>query len=150
MKNFIANRKLTGLSAIVLALAVGAAVPSSQAMAQTAKVAAKIPFDFQNGSDHLPAGRYTIGVDSDHFMRLQSGTVTSAALSRPEIDGKPAGTGKLVFRKYGNRYFLREVWLPGKSEHQVLPKSKAEKRQQNAMNVAERNGTEVALLEPLR
>ena len=148
MKNLIANRKLTGLSAIVLALVVGATVPAFQAFGQANKVSANIPFDFQNGSDHLAAGRYTIGMESEHILSLQGGKTTSMSLSRVELNRTPTATGKLVFRKYGSRYFLREVWLANKGEHEVLPQSKAEKRQQNALNVAERTGTEVALLEP--
>jgi hypothetical protein len=149
MNNSIANRKLTGLSAIVLAIAVGATAPASRALGQTPRVAANIPFDFQNGADHLQAGRYIVSMDSEHAMRLQGAKATSVALSRVEINSKPAASGKLVFRKYGSRYFLREVWLPNQGEHQVLARSKAEKRQQNAMNASERNGTEVAILEPL-
>ena len=151
MKNIIANRKLAGLSAIVLAVAVGATVPTSQALGQRARVVANIPFDFQNGSEHLPAGKYTIDMTADHVMRLNNGKINSASLSREEIDHQPSTCSKLVFTRYGSsRYFLREVWMADKAEHQVLAKSKAEKRQLNAMNVADRNGIEVALLEPFK
>jgi hypothetical protein len=149
MNTSIANRKLTGLAAIVLAIAVGANIPASQALGQAPRVAADIPFDFQNGSDHLPAGRYIVSINSEHLMSLQGTKATSMALSRVEINSKPAANGKLVFDKYGSRYFLREVWLANQGEHQVLAQSKAEKRQQNALNATERDGTEVAVLIPL-
>jgi hypothetical protein len=149
MNNLIANRKLTGLSALLLALAVGAAVPASQAQGQTPKGVANIPFDFQVGSEHLQAGRYTIGMESAHLLSVRGTTSTDMALSRAEMNTTPSARGKLVFDRYGSRYFLREVWQANSTEHQVLPKSKAEKRQQNALNATERDGTQVAVLEPL-
>lgn len=151
MKNLIANRRVSGLSAAILAFVVAAAIPSTQASAETGRVVATVPFDFQIGSDHLKAGRYTIDMTTDHVMRLHSGKNNGASISRLETDNRPAASTKLIFTKYGSsRYFLREVWLANANEHQVLAKSKAEKRQLNAMNVTERNGVEVALLEPLQ
>jgi hypothetical protein len=32
-----------------------------------------------------------------------------------------------VFHKYGNHYFLRQVWSPGQSEGYELPASKVER-----------------------
>ena len=150
MNNSIANRKLTGLSAIVLAIAVGATAPVSHAFAQERLMTVNVPFDFEQGSQFLKAGRYNVSLESGHFMHLQNDKAGSLSQSRSEINTTLPTTGKLVFRAYGNRYFLREVWQADKAEHQVLPQSKAEKRIQAEQTLAKRNGTEVALLEPIK
>jgi hypothetical protein len=148
MNNSIANRKLVWLGAVVLTL--GAAAPVSHAFAQERLMTANIPFDFQQGSQTLKAGRYTVSLEPGQVMHLQADKVNSLSLSRTEINTKPSTAGKLVFHAYGNRYFLREVWQADKSEHLVLPRSNAEKRIQAEQAPAKRKGTEVALLEPIQ
>ncbi|HEX6729320.1 MAG TPA: hypothetical protein VF074_04885, partial [Pyrinomonadaceae bacterium] len=39
----------------------------------------------------------------------------------------PAKESKLIFRRYGNRYFLAEIWTSGESHARQLRKSKEEK-----------------------
>jgi len=147
MNNSIANRKLAWLGAVVLTL--GAAAPVSHAFAQERLMTVNIPLDFQQGSQTLKAGRYEVSVESGHFMHLQGDKINSISQSRTEINTKPSTASKLVFREYGNRYFLREVWQADKAEHLVLPRSNAEKRVQAEQTPAKRNGSEVALLEPI-
>ena len=149
MKTQIAYRKAAALATIALGFVVGALAPATHALAQGTKVMVTIPFDFQNGSKHLKAGTYTVGMDSEHVMHLQSGNVASLTLSRVEINRTPSARGKLVFRQYGKQYFLREVWHADQTEHQVLLTSKAEQRVQKEQSLSNRNGTQVALLEPL-
>jgi hypothetical protein len=100
---------------------------AASAFAQTGTVRANIPFKFVVDKQALPAGEYTI-------TKLgQSGTVT--AIQR---DGgkevklvvpnnleslKAADKTKLVFRCYGDRYFLSEIWIEGSQTGRKLPKS---------------------------
>jgi hypothetical protein len=39
----------------------------------------------------------------------------------------PEGSGRMVFHRYGNIYFLSEVWAPGQDTGQELTSSRAEK-----------------------
>ena len=41
----------------------------------------------------------------------------------------PQAKSKLVFHRYGNRYFLTQVWSAGSSLGRELPKSAKEKEQ---------------------
>ena len=51
-------------------------------------------------------------------------------------------TGKLVFRRYGETYFLGEVWRPGYAQGRMLTPARAEREVAKA---AQRpGGTEVA------
>ena len=76
-------------------------------------VRATIPFDFTVGDRILPAGTYTVeAIDAQGVLAIRSEDYTRRmfiftgardAKNEPE----PA---KLVFRKYGDLYFLAEVW----------------------------------------
>jgi hypothetical protein len=43
---------------------------------------------------------------------------------------KPSETTKVVFHRYGNQYFLREVWDANESSHLVNPETPAEAKAQ--------------------
>ena len=146
MKSSIGYSKLAWLRGAVLLF--GAAASLSHAYAQDRLMTVNVPFDFQQGSQVLKAGRYNVSLDFGSIMQLQGKNIASSSLSRPESDAAPSTVSKLVFRVYGDRYFLREIWQANKAEHQVLAKSKAEKRVEAETASSNRSGTEVALLAP--
>lgn len=90
-----------------------------------------IPFDFTVGNKSLPAGHYAIG--------RNNGTVESLTIRCDEKNtsvmtltyrGKSANTespAKLVFRHYGDTYFLAEVWEQGSETARQIPTSSTER-----------------------
>lgn len=90
-----------------LVLLAGASV-----FAQT-PVVAQIPFSFHIGGSKLPAGSYTAEINASlSMLRLRSDDSKSHVMiltNRVSSNGKPTAT-KLVFSKYGDEYFLRQVW----------------------------------------
>ena len=66
------------------------------------------------------AGRSVLSVQS-----VDSRETTMFLASETE-KFEPAAQTKLVFRQYGNRYFLRQVWMGGNSEGIELPKTRRE------------------------
>jgi hypothetical protein len=76
-----------------------------RAHAQDTELRADVPFAFQYGSDHYAAGRYTITHLSDRFIVLRSKSKAGAVMVQSSY-GAATTTGKLVFNRYGNRYFL--------------------------------------------
>jgi hypothetical protein len=105
MKNFLTNL----MTAAALLCTLGGALE-----AQSYQVTAKVPFEWQANGHHFSAGNYVIAKE-------QSSPVIAM---RDVDDGKGAflmiseATGKnsqprLVFHRYGNQYFLAEVWTPG-------------------------------------
>lgn len=141
----------SALSAFVLGLATLATAPRALAQETVARV--NIPFDFQYGSTHLKAGHYLVSMKSDQIMAVQ-GKRSAMELVRWETtsNNTPTQTGKLVFRRYGDQYVLKQVWIAGEDEHIQCPKSNSERRLQEelAQNSTPATDVEIALLDSPR
>lgn len=92
-----------------------------------------IPFAFTAGRTALPAGEYRVqkvAYDSSFLLiqRTDQGAATVAMSSPAEAKAKQPQS-KLVFHRYGNRYFLSQIWIAGSARGRELPKSPQEKEQ---------------------
>lgn len=117
------------ISLILVAMFAAAAVSTS---AQTAYgLRANVPFDFVVGDKTIPAGRISAQGSSDAIQgslairNLTQGDVASRA-GRRVLGSERANQGKLVFHKYGDRYFLAQICIPGFQTWEVM-KSKEER-----------------------
>ena len=114
--------RMTGL----LALAILAAPHVARAQE---KVVVDIPFAFSVGKLTLPPGEYSVQRTDGPFLLIQRtdgsalATVLSIATQANEIQSE----SKLVFHRYGDRYFLSQVWRAGYGTGRELPKSSREK-----------------------
>ena len=111
---------------------------AGSAIAQTVHVRADIPFNFAVGNKTYPAGKYTIRTIGDRSnevlcLRAGDGNASMMILSNATESLTPADKTKLVFSRYGNQYFLSQVWLNGATRGHRLPKSNREKEVANAM-----------------
>ncbi len=97
------------------------------AQAETS-VIANVPFDFMVRNQHLAAGSYTMVVDIPKSTVLIRGA--EDAVFTLSIGTTRASHGdlkaKLVFNRYGDRYFLSEVWPAWRDDGRVLLRCKAE------------------------
>jgi len=97
-----------------LFLAVGTASLSADSFYH---VRANIPFDFMVGSEAFPAGVYSIarvGNDvSALVLRSSDGRESAAFLTIGTYSLKAHEEASLVFNRYGDQYFLKEVWTVG-------------------------------------
>lgn len=134
----------------IAALAIVALVPASCALAQQTRIRVQVPFGFENGSQHLPAGLYTIGLNSRPTMLILGPSSGGFAMTNPGETLSPASKSKVVFHRYGNRLFLREVWIAGSRTHTECVKSQSEKRLEIASSSGVFDGMEVAALETRR
>jgi hypothetical protein len=101
---------------------------AGMSFAQDHAVRATIPFDFAVGSAHLPAGTYSIREQSSNLIRIRNLAKPVSAFSVVNADGKQSGNGgKLIFHKYGSRYFLSEVLCTSEGLNVEVPPSKLEK-----------------------
>ncbi len=89
--------------------------------ASTPGLRAFVPFTFSAGETTLAAGSYTVerssGPDGVLTMRSRAGGVMFLVQR-----GGAAVAGKstrLVFHRYGDRYYLRQVWFQGTSGYEV-------------------------------
>ena len=102
----------------------------------TVRIRAEIPFDFMVGKKRLPKGEYLIESLND------SGTLTirhakkGKAATFNTIRHKPTDSNKskLVFNRYGDKYFLSQVARGHGNGVMQLPTSKLEKEVQIAAN----------------
>src|ERR1700742_2377070 len=97
--------------AVVLTL-----VPMSPALhAQDADMAAQVnvPFAFNTASQHYAPGLYRLRMENEDTLLIEGASSSHLALVRTEDDAQRVKTGKAVFHKYGNQYFLSEIAVSG-------------------------------------
>ena len=122
-------KKYVWLPLILMAVFGLAATPTK---AQSSSgVRADVPFDFIVGDTTLSAGRISVGGASGSEARSLSITnyakgQSTFRLAQSLMGPDTTEQGKLVFHKYGNQYFLAEVWVPGFKVLE-LAKSKSER-----------------------
>ncbi len=112
--------------------------PSALIYASSSKEAnASIPFDFYVKDKKMPSGDYSI-LQSDSFQGVlwvertanPDAAVTFVSTVNPI---NPINQAKLVFHKYGDQYFLAEIWNPILDVKLVVPVSHAEKEVQETI-----------------
>lgn len=103
----------------VIALIVLLPLMATRAGAQTnQELVANVPFDFTVCQERLPAGEYKVRPVSSANPRVllvssRDDRSVIMVCTRDVKGQKPAATGKLIFNRYGDQYFLSEMWLPG-------------------------------------
>ena len=114
--------------AVGLALAVG--VASANGQMTSTRVIADIPFDFIVGGTTLPSGEYTVSAVTSNSdgLRISSrdGKSSAIRLSNLAMDESKKQNARLVFHRYGQQYFLAEVWT-GQDYGRKLMESKRER-----------------------
>jgi hypothetical protein len=97
------------------------------------KIRINIPFDFTVGNNKLPAGEYSIGraqpSSGDTILLISNlnkvANVLPITNAAQRVEPKHADT--LVFHRYGDQYFLFQVWPAGATVGRVIPKSRSER-----------------------
>jgi hypothetical protein len=120
--------------------------PASHAQDLEGTVVVNVPFAFDYGSGHFRPGLYTIRMESRNILELRGEKSSSFVMTSLDEDNRPSKTTKVVFRRYGDQYFLHEVWVEGETSHPSCMPSKAEKLEISANRTAP-TGVEVAALE---
>lgn len=89
------------------------------------------PFSFTVEQRRMPAGTYRILVEHGWLqVRSADGKSAVMVLTLP-VAGKPVeGSGQVVFNRYGDRYFLAQVWLPELENGRQTLESREEKEQE--------------------
>jgi hypothetical protein len=103
---------LRGLTAIVAAAIIASAAAAS---AQTTDSTTNVPFAFTVGNKTLPRDVYRISrlpghMDVVQIRGLRGGVIV---MSQPEGPDRQDPSPRLVFHRYGDSYFLREIRMPG-------------------------------------
>ncbi len=103
IRNFVTSLGLTAM--------LGASFLFSQSMpAETATV----PFAFHIQQQDFPAGSYALyRMDNAGVILIRNRATGNSAMfhARQPLAAKP-GDPKLIFHRYGDNYFLSQVWTP--------------------------------------
>ena len=89
-----------------------------------------VPFNFVAGAKTLPAGEYRVQADGPSVVWIRSADykTTLNLIANSAENEQMNGVAALRFNRYGDRYFLSEIWT-GSDVGRQLPKSRAEKEQ---------------------
>ncbi|HEX2715327.1 MAG TPA: hypothetical protein VHM88_24370 [Candidatus Acidoferrales bacterium] len=95
-------------------------------------VMVNIPFEFVVGDRTLPAGDYDIqrpatGRPEVLLIHRTDGSASAIVLTMPVEANDWQPESKLLFNRYGDRYFLSQIWTAGERFGRELYKSRAEK-----------------------
>lgn len=122
---------------ILMAIFASAAV-STRAQAAYG-VRADVPFDFIVGDKTIPAGHINAhGVSAAVVGPLSIRNLDQGELAT-RVGRRVSGADnsdqcKLVFHRYGNRYYLAQIWIPGYQAWEVM-KSKGERSLEREMRL---------------
>ena len=134
MKNQVAKGiAILGLFFVLAAASVQAQTPSS--------VETNIPFNFTAGKASLKAGAYSVKRISNSALSIRSadGKTTVLVNAPLTLGARESRAGeRLVFNKYGDQYFLSQVWLSVESGRQLFT-SGAETRTAREFQIAHRD-----------
>jgi hypothetical protein len=122
---------------LLLTMFASAAV-TTQAQA-THGLRADVPFDFVVGDQTIPAGHVFVqGVSSAGAGPLAIRNFDQGQLAmragHPVLASENSDECKLVFRRYGTRYYLAQIYIPGYKAWEVM-KSKEERSLEREMRV---------------
>ena len=111
----------------ILGIFLGLAVAGVQAQTPS-RVEVNIPFEFSARKTTLKRGVYTITRLSGSLLRVKnvndkSAVILNAPVNLSSTDAN--ATERLVFNKYGDEYFLVQIWLTADSGRQLLKQKKA-------------------------
>ena len=100
----------------------------SFAQTEGGNLVADIPFAFVVAGRTLPPGHYIINRLNQHLgihdSQNQTMLVPTHSAQRPARDN----SSKMVFHRYGNTYFLEQVWVGSTSSGRALFPSPAERK----------------------
>ena len=123
------TRRLFGsFSAIALLACLTVALPTN-AGAQTNKMRAAVPFDFQVNGMAMPAGQYIFesSINGGIIYLTTPEGVRHAAITLPLGNPNNPKKPQVVFERLGERYRLSEIWVNGGGAGSGLRQTKAEK-----------------------
>jgi hypothetical protein len=94
-----------------------------------------IPFEFSVANSVMPAGHYDV-IGTPNMLKIYNyASRNSVLVTTNNIGGgsNESADSRLVFNRYGDKYFLAEVWAtPGSPQGSGVIKSKAEREAASA------------------
>ena len=115
----------------VRVLSIGIALAAVAAVyAQGTTVTANVPFNFYMGSKLMPPDAYRVNETSIRavaWMVSAHRDAIKAVTTFKVIGNREAEPARLVFHRYGEEYFLAEIWTGDGPNGRAVPRSPREK-----------------------
>jgi len=134
-----AFRTITMLSLLLMLAAVSV---NAQQLSENS-IAVNIPFDFAVDETKLPAGKYTLrriilpsSADRLVIRSADGRDDTHTGMTRPNRASEVQKQSKLIFNRYGDQYFLSQVWMAGSDTGRDLFKSRSERNLAKELKLA--------------
>jgi hypothetical protein len=115
----------------ILGVLLATTVATANAQSERTEVT-YIPFNFVVGKKTLPAGEYIVTPNrtrsNDVWLVQSRDGHTSALFTTTSLrSSKTQKRTKLVFNKYGDQYFLSQIWVDGSNSGRELVKRQMER-----------------------
>lgn len=130
--------KAATILSLVVALTITSAVAPAAADSSDS-IRVNVPFDFTADHSILPAGKYTIrsaGVNFNGVIRITSddGQATVFLLTHSAQSIQSRDETVVIFHRYGDQYFLFQVWAIGDTIGSEIPKSSLERQAERGID----------------
>jgi len=126
MNTLSINKFRALVATCVFALTTAAPALHAQLNRSGAKV--NVPFAFEVDRTHLPAGDYVITKMTDRTFLIRGNSAQALVTVDHKEGNGPTQLGKIVFVRYGDQYFMHELWNQGSSMYESFVESKDESR----------------------
>ena len=127
------NQAFKTITMLSLLLMLAAVSVNAQKLSDNS-IAVNIPFDFAFGETRLPAGNYTLrrvvlpsSYDRVVIQSADGRGDTRTVMTRPNRTSEVQKQSNLVFNRYGDQYFLSQVWMAGSDTGRDLFQSRNER-----------------------
>ncbi len=135
---------------VVASLVVGCVSLPAHAQGVGNSMTVNVPFGFELGSEHLAPGKYTISRPLTDIIEITNGSTGALLVTHDGQSSKATKSSKIVFDRYGDHYFLRQVWFNAEDNtYMECTESKAErqaKRSELASVTKQASNVEIAIL----
>ena len=121
--------RMIRLAVLVVAVAFLSAFVQAQMVIKTPLFRVDVPFAFMAAGVHLPAGSYIVSHVDPSLILVETQDGKARALVHVAIENSNSSTpAKLVFNKYGDQFFMAQVWTEQDQQVHHCTKCPAERQ----------------------
>jgi hypothetical protein len=132
--------------ALAVVLAAASLTPALHAQNEL-RAQVDVPFSFDYGTTHFGRGTYILSMDGGTAMIIRNRATSQSAMAIAKVNYSPimATASQVVFRKYGDRWFLETLTRAGSENSVTVQETKAERKAVLELASRGEEGTQVAL-----
>jgi hypothetical protein len=142
----MARQIVKGLTMLMLVVGM-ALVSAGAAYGQRGRLIAQVPFNFVVDGKTMAAGKYDVTPinDGGSVLAIRSSDAKSQLISQTNTgeQAKPNAelNARLVFHRYGDTYFLSQIWMAGEETSRQLRRTSQERELQRELGAIAQDRT---------